>query len=61
MKTEKLYQTSFLNVHFFSFELRMQKKRNEPKKRKQAQTERACKVFKRKFSGTTPDKFSLKS
>ena len=37
----------------------MQKKRNEPKKRKQAQTERACRVFKRKFSGTRPDKFYL--
>ena len=49
----------------------MQKKRNEPKKRKQAQNEpkkrkqaqkeRACKVFKRKFSGTRPDKFYLTS
>ena len=37
----------------------MQKKRNEPKKRKQAQKERACRVFKRKFSGTRPDKFYL--
>ena len=48
-----------MNVHFFSFELRMQKKRNEQKKRKQAQKERACRVFKRKFSGTRPDKFYL--
>ena len=48
-----------MNVHFFSFVLRMQKKRNEPKKRKQAQKERACRVFKRKFSGTRPDKFYL--
>ena len=39
----------------------MQKKRNEPKKRKQAQKERACRVFKRKFSGTRPDKFYLTS
>ena len=39
----------FLYVHFFSFELRKQKKRNEPKKRKTGAVNRNSYVFYQRF------------
>ena len=49
----------FLHVHFFSFVLCGQKKRNEPKKRKPAPVKKAFKIQKRKFQVTRTCKFSF--
>ena len=54
-----LLKVLFLHVHFFSFVLCRQKKRNEPKKRKPAPVKRAFIIQKRKFQVTRTCKFSF--